>query len=307
MFNGLKIKTNSINLLSLVGGAAIAAATLALTGTALPASAASITYSNWANIGPQSIGDRDNGKFTLKITDGGDVSQAGKVLFQFTSDSLADGIYISEVYFFDNGGLFKKTSGKYNASVSPTFSDAIANTSSYSGLSFADGSRNLPQGSSVNLTASTTLGKSSFSFNKSGSGGNVNSISAGETLGVLVDLATGKSFTDVLNSLTQNSNLIVAAHIIGYPNLNDPDNGLSDGFYYGNPYSTSDNGTGDAIFYDGYKTPTDPNPDTRTTAPAPVPAAVPEPLTILGAATAAGFGASFKRRLAKVKGNQKAD
>ena len=75
MFNGLKIKTNSINLLSLVGGAAIAAATLALTGTALPASAASITYSNWANIGPQSIGDRDNGKFTLKITDGGDVSR----------------------------------------------------------------------------------------------------------------------------------------------------------------------------------------------------------------------------------------
>jgi hypothetical protein len=36
-------------------------------------------------------------------------------------------------------------------------------------------------------------------------------------------------------------------------------------------------------------------------------AAVPEPLTILGAATAAGFGASFKRRLAKAKGNQKAD
>ena len=31
MFNGLKIKTNSINLLSLVGGATIAAATLALT------------------------------------------------------------------------------------------------------------------------------------------------------------------------------------------------------------------------------------------------------------------------------------
>jgi hypothetical protein len=36
-------------------------------------------------------------------------------------------------------------------------------------------------------------------------------------------------------------------------------------------------------------------------------AAVPEPLTILGAATAAGFGAAFKRRLAKIKDNQKAD
>ncbi len=37
------------------------------------------------------------------------------------------------------------------------------------------------------------------------------------------------------------------------------------------------------------------------------PAAVPEPLTILGAATAAGFGASFKRRLAKAKGSKKAE
>lgn len=35
------------------------------------------------------------------------------------------------------------------------------------------------------------------------------------------------------------------------------------------------------------------------------PAAVPEPLTILGAATAIGFGANFKRRLAKAKENKK--
>jgi len=36
-----------------------------------------------------------------------------------------------------------------------------------------------------------------------------------------------------------------------------------------------------------------------------VPAAVPEPLTILGAMTAAGFGAGFKRKLAKSKKDQK--
>jgi len=42
MFNGLKIKTNSINLLSLVGGATIAAATLAL--TAGSASAGTLTF-----------------------------------------------------------------------------------------------------------------------------------------------------------------------------------------------------------------------------------------------------------------------
>lgn len=35
------------------------------------------------------------------------------------------------------------------------------------------------------------------------------------------------------------------------------------------------------------------------------PAAVPEPLTILGAATAIGFGANFKRRLAKAKQSKK--
>ena len=34
-------------------------------------------------------------------------------------------------------------------------------------------------------------------------------------------------------------------------------------------------------------------------------AAVPEPLTILGAVTAAGFGAGFKRKLAKSKKDEK--
>jgi hypothetical protein len=47
--------------------------------------------------------------------------------------------------------------------------------------------------------------------------------------------------------------------------------------------------------------------DTQPTVEPAPPAAVPEPLTILGAATAAGFGAAFKRRLAKIKDNQKAD
>jgi len=293
MSNGLKIKTNSTKCLSLVGGAAIATATLALTGTALPASAASITYSKWANIGPVTVGDNDNGNFSLKITDGADVSQAGKVLFQFTS-SLADGIYIPTVYFYDDAGLFKKTGSNYNASFSTPFSDTVANTSSYSGLSFAyDNNANLPQGSSITLTQGSSLGKASFGFNKSG--GNKNAISAGETLGILVDLATGKSFTDVLNSLTKNSDFIVAAHLTGYTGKD-----ASDTFYYGNPYTTTP-GTDSAIFYDGYQPPTNPNPN-----PAPG-QAVPEPLTILGAATAAGFGAAFKRRLAKVKGNQKAD
>jgi hypothetical protein len=297
MFNGLKIQTNSSRFLSLVGGATIAAATLVLTGSILPASAASITYSTWANIGPVTVGDKDNGNFSLKITGGADsaVGQAGQVLFQFTS-SLADGIYIPSVYFYDNAGLFKKTGNEYNASVSTTFSDAVANTSSYSGLSFYyDNNTNLPQGSSITLTNGSSLGKASFGFNKSG--GNKNTISGGETLGILVDLATDKSFTDVLNSLTKNSDFIVAAHLTGYSGKD-----ASDTFYYGNPYTTTP-GTDSAIFYDSYKTPTDPNPATKTTALAPG-TAVPEPLTILGAATAAGFGAFFKRRLAKLKDNQ---
>jgi hypothetical protein len=314
MFNGLKIKPNSIKLSSFVGGAAIAAATLALTGTALPASAASITYSNWANIGPQRIGDADNGKFTLKVTDGADVGATGKALFQFKSVSLAANNLISEVYFNDTSGLFKK-----DTTVTPIYSKgknpvitgydttfnyqpyaSVASTSgglstSLNGLDFVyNANITLPQGNAINVQ------KPNFGFNRNG--GNTNSISVGETLGILVDLADGKDFTSVLNALTQTNGLIVAAHIIGYAG------GLSDGFYYGNPglTTTPPAGTDSAIFYDSYKTPTDPNPVTRTTAPAPG-QAVPEPLTILGAATAAGFGASFKRRLAKAKGNQQAD
>ena len=313
MFNGLKIKPNSIKLSSLVGGAAIAAATLALTGTASPASAASITYSNWANIGPQDIGDADNGKFTLKVTDGADVGAVGKALFQFKSVSLAANNLISEVYFNDASGLFKKDTistpvyGKgqekdtivgYDTTFDYQPYASVASTSgglstSLNGLDFVyNADTTLPQGNSINLQ------KPTFGFDRSG--GNSNAISVGETLGIFVDLADGKDFNSVLNALTQTNGLIVAAHIIGYSGSK------SDGFYYGNPTFTNGiapAGTDDPVFYDGYKTPTDPNPATAT-APG---QAVPEPLTILGAVTAAGFGASFKRRLAKVKGNQKAD
>jgi hypothetical protein len=313
MFNELKIKANSINIASLVGGATIAAATLVLTGSILPASAASITYSTWANIGPQLIGDADNGKFTLKITDGGDVGAAGKVLFQFQSISLAANNLISQVYFNDASGLFKKDTVVTNVYGTGNQKDTIVGTTttydykpyasvastssglstSVNGLDFVyNPSTTLPQGNAINVQ------KPTFSFDRSG--GNTNSISVGETLGVLVDLADGKDFISVLNALTETNGLIVAAHIIGY------DKNLSDTFYYGNPTFTGGTlpaGTDDPVFYDGYKTPTDPNPDTKTTALAPG-TAVPEPLTILGAATAAGFGAFFKRRLAKLKDNQ---
>jgi hypothetical protein len=316
MFNGLKIKNNSAKLLSVVSGTAIAAATLVLTGGILPASAASITYSTWSNIGPQLIGDADNGKFTLKVTDGGDIGAAGKVLFQFQSISLAANNLISQVYFNDASGLFKRDTivtdvygtGKDKDKIVGTTTTfdyqpytSVASVSSglstsVNGLDFVYNSNTtLPQGTAINVQ------KPTFGFDRSG--GNENSISVGETLGILVDLSSGKDFNSVLNSLTKTSDLIVAAHIIGY------DKGLSDTFYYGNP--TFKNGippagTDDPIFYDGYKTPTDPNPDTKTTASAPG-TAVPEPLTILGAATAAGFGAAFKRHLAKAKDNQKAD
>lgn len=292
MFNRLKIKTNSINLTSLVGGVAVIALA-GLFSSSAPANAASITYSRWSNIGPQDIGDADNGKFTLKITDGADVGQAGKVLFQFSSNTLADINYISEVYFQDKGGLFATTTTTgnnptttYNASVSSAFSDDVANKSSLSGLSFDYGAKNLSQNTSIGGF------DTSFSFGKSGGGGNSNSISPGETLGVLVDLNTGKTFNDILNGLTQNDSLIVAAHIIGYAG------GKSDGFYYGNPFingAKPPTGTDSAVFYEGYKTANDPNPANST----PVGTAVPEPLTILGAVTAAGFGAAFKRRSAK--------
>ncbi|UXE60703.1 MAG: PEP-CTERM sorting domain-containing protein [Woronichinia naegeliana WA131] len=310
MFNQLKIKTDSVNINSLIGTVAVIALTRIFLSSA-PANAASITYSRWANIGPQTIGDGDNGKFTLKITDGEDVGQKGKALFQFSSNTLADANYISTVYFQDKGGLFATTTTtttttakngktttttttKYNASVSTTFSDAAANTSSLSGLDFAYGTATLSQGNSIGFNTS-------FSFDKAGSGGNKSSISPGETLGILVDLSAGKTFNDILNSLTQNDNLIVAAHIIGYANSR------SDGFYYGNPFAkgtTPPAGTDSPVFYDTYKTTSDPNPATVASAPSdtvtpPSSSAVPEPFTILGSATALGLGASFKRRLAK--------
>ena len=209
---------------------------------------------------------------------------------------------ISEVYFNDASGLFKTTTTctktTYNAAVSTAYSTSV------NGLNLAyNPTTTLPQGNSIGLSKPTFSFNKTNSSEKNGCKGNDCSISRGETLGIFVDLVDGKNFNSVLNALTQTNGLIVAAHIIGYPNPDDSKNGLSDTFYYGNSglTTTPPAGTDSAIFYDGYQPPTNPNPN-----PAPG-QAVPEPLTILGAATAAGFGASFKRRLAKAKGNQKAD
>jgi hypothetical protein len=66
MFNGLKIKTNSINLLSLVGGATIAAATLAL--TAGNASAGTLTFNLDSTIIGGNVGSSIN-YGTVKLDD----------------------------------------------------------------------------------------------------------------------------------------------------------------------------------------------------------------------------------------------
>lgn len=281
-----------------------------------PANAASVTYSQWLNVGPATVGDADNKKFSLTITDGADFGESGKILFQFTSKSLADSVKIGTVYFFDMGGLFTQKSTTVTATqgskttttteprygyVSDSNSDAIANNSSNSGLNFSYGTNvNFPQGNA----AFNNLPNATFVFD---GGGGKYALQTGETLGVLAYLAPNKTFVDVLSSLTQNSNLIIGAHLLGYTG------GVSDGFYYGRASVKSGTATdsaltagpnGTPLYYDSYGTTSDPNPATRP-SPSPTPpppgTAIPEPLTILGATTAAGLGATFKRRLRKAE------
>jgi hypothetical protein len=241
MFNGLKIKTNSINLFSLVGGATIAAATLAL--TAGNASAATFGFSN---IFPGDlVGDAFNNDYKLDVTDEG----SGMIRFAFSNISTATNFQsaIKQVAF-----------SSINTSL---LSGQTTNYQNSGTVGFQNSTQNLSQSNNISGWSGETWGAKT-------NGANSNAVQSGEILGIKF----GGDFNAVIAAIG-NGDLKIGIHVGSLLN------GASDSYVL-----------------------------SPTPAPAPAPGqAVPEPLTILGAATAAGFGASFKRRLAKVKGNQKAD
>jgi hypothetical protein len=260
MFNGLKIKTNSIKLSSFFGGAAIAAATLAL--TAGNASAGTLSFQVATQYGSTDV------EYDIKITDlAANAGVQVSVNQSATSPNSADLL----------GLFFNLTPG--NAS------NFGITSSSFTKISGDD------------------ITKVCFIDNECDSGNNVK----GDLVNAL-NVAVGSKNFDIglqLGSTGSSGGLVKSSVFSIASSSLTTANFLNQAFAV-RAQSAGINGDGSVkeLGYAGSAIDTPPAP---APAPAPVPAAVPEPLTILGAATAAGFGASFKRRLAKVKGNQKAD
>lgn len=254
MFDQLKNKTNSINLLSLVGGTAIAAAT------------------------------------TLALTAG--TASAGTLSFQVATAYDTDVRYDVQI---------KDLAANAGVQISVNQSATSPNSADLLGLFF-----NLNPGtaSSFGITSSSftkisgdAISEVCFGGTSCGGGNNVNGDIAGIISSFDIGLKLGS--TGSSGGLVKTSVFSIASSSLTTANF------LSQAFAVraqsaGSNSTTGGSGSVKELGYAGSAIDT-------PLAPAPVPAAVPEPLTILGAATAAGFGASFKRRLAKAKGNQKTD
>jgi hypothetical protein len=241
MFNGSKIKTNSINLLSLVGGTAIAAATLAL--TAGNASAATI--------------------FNLDST--------------ITSGNLSTPTY--------NFGTVTLTQNGNKVDVS------VALNQAWKILTF-----NLNYAPGV---AGNTISSSNSTISFTSNGKTLGGAGNGAALGFDIELPNSGNIGSIQTFLTTLSTGD-AGGLTEANFLSKNAGGLFAGIHIANNnLGTLPGGVSSIAIGSVTQAP--------ASAPVATPAAVPEPLTILGAATAAGFGASFKRRLAKAKGNQKAD
>lgn len=272
MFNGLKIKTNSINLLSLVGGTAIAAATLALTAGSASAGTLSFDFSNLFNgTSPgtnSSVAPYARAVFT-------DVNST-TVSLMLTSSLENSAHYISDMVF--NFNPSKSVTGLTitQASGSGTLTNPSVTTNN--GI--------VKSTNGVSLGGSGTTGTGfdiQFNWGSANSGGGIQRFNNIDTNTFTITSSSGLSVQD-FNYKTSNTTA--------------SGTGTAGTDRYAGVHVAGINSNASGAVASG--TPT----YVPTTAPG---QAVPEPLTILGAATAAGFGAAFKRRLAKVKGNQKAD
>jgi hypothetical protein len=253
MFNGLKIKTNSIKLSSVVGGATIAAAILAL--TAGNASAGTLSFQVATQYGSTDV------EYDVKITDlAANTGVEVSVNQSATSPNSADLL-----------GLF------FNLNPGDATSFSITS-------------------SSFTKIAGNAISQVCFNGNSCGNGNNLNGSMPVTSFDIGLQIGSAGSS----GGLVKTSVFSIASSSLTTANF------LSQAFAVRAQSAGSNSITGGSgsVKELGYAGSTIDAPPTVEPAP---PAAVPEPLTILGAATAAGFGAAFKRRLAKVKGNQKAD
>ena len=258
MFNGLKIKTNSINLFSLLGGATIAAASLAL--TAGNASAGTLSFQ------VATAYDTDV-KYDVQITD------------LATNTGVPTGVQIS---------VNQATNSPNSADLLGLFFNLNPGTASSFGITSSN---------SFTKISGDAISQVCFGVTACGSGNNVNGGIAGIISSFDIGLKLGS--TGSSGGLVKSSVFSIASSSLTTANF------LNQAFAVraqsaGSNSITGGSGSVKELGYAGSTIDAPP-------APTHVPEDVPEPLTILGAATAAAFGASFKRRLAKAKGNQKAD
>lgn len=269
MFNGLKIKTNSINLFYLVGGATIAAATLAL--TAGSASAGTLTF-NFGLPGNNTIITGSN----YQAFNGADPTSSAPYLQAVFTDIVQGG---------KNAVALKLTSSLTNEK--EFFSNATFNfdpSKTLTNLTISQNAANAP----IDVARTTSIVTTANTVKLDGSGNQKFDIQINWETSNKKDRFNGSDVNTFLITSTENAGVSVV-------DFNKQQNANNTGYFAG--VHIQGNGASGAV---ASGTPT----YVPTTAPG---QAVPEPLTILGAATAAGFGASFKRRLAKAKGNQKAD
>jgi hypothetical protein len=262
MSNGLKIKPNSTKLLSLVGGAAIAAATLALTADS--ASAGTLSFSFETVFNGTSPGGNNGSAAPYATAVFTDVD-ANTVSLTLTSSLENAAHYISDMTF--NFNPLKSLSDL--AITQASGSGTLTNPSVTASGGIVKNANNLSLGGSGSTGTGFDI---QFNWGSANSGGGIQRFNNTDTNMFTITSASGVSVQD-FNYLTSN-NRYAGIHVAG---INNNQSGAV--------------ASASAVY-------------TPTTAPG---QAVPEPLTILGAATAAGFGAAFKRRLAKAKDNQKAD
>ena len=264
MSNGLKIKLNSTKLLSLVGGAAIATAILALTADSASAGTLSFSFETVFNgTSPGGTNGSAAPYATAVFTD----VDANTVSLKLTSSLENAAHYISDMTF--NFNPLKSLSDL--TITQATGSGTLTNPSVTASGGIVKNANNLSLGGSGTTGTGFDI---QFNWGSANGGDGIQRFNNTDTNMFTITSASGVSVQD-FNYLTSN-NRSSGIHVAGINNNQSGAVASANPVY--NPSSSSAPGT-----------------------------AVPEPLTILGAATAAGFGAAFKRRLAKAKDNQKAD
>ena len=183
---------------SVIAAAVISVAMSAGSASALTFVGGTTYKSGFANIpGGDTVGDAVFGRYEFTIQQSG-----ANVLFNILNKVTGTNpSRISEVYF-DDSGLLTYTGTGTTGGV-----NQIGSTTSL-GVLFSKSTSNFPQGNNIGFQEDFAFDSTAGNSNNQ----NDNGINAGESLGILFGLQSGKSYQDVLNALEVHS-LRVGIHV----------------------------------------------------------------------------------------------